>query len=193
MTLTGKIPPGDPLPHTFNGSFRNAELDTYRIGEKAYTRAAADHLARERLAHHRKPRWANTQGLDMDTEDETPTLPAPLANKFISRHAAIVHDHQPHARSASRLRPVPARYAPIMQATNYARQRRRCCRCLFVPLTVSAKTRSVLVWALAAILSSRTSELLATMKQIIRQYQATGQRERHAARGDHAHHRPARR
>ena len=36
MTLTGKIPPGDPLWHTFNGSFRNVELDTYQLGESVY-------------------------------------------------------------------------------------------------------------------------------------------------------------
>ena len=174
----GKIPPGDPLWHTFNGSFRNVELDTYRIGESVYEgrplttwHATAGAPPQTTLGQH--------LGLDMDTEDERSTLPVLLANKFISRHAAIVHTTTSHTPEA----PAPAPCSCSTPRSCKPRithwQRRRCCGCLD-PLTAPAKARFVFgMGLLAAILSSWTKELpLATMKQIIRQYQATGLRER---------------
>lgn len=179
MTLAGKIPPGDPLWHTFNGSFRNVELDTYQIGESVYE-------GRPLTTWHANG-WRTTAnytlgqhlGLDMDTEDERSTLPALLANKFISRHAAIVHTTTSHTPEAPRARVLFLLDAPIMQATNYALAA-AALLWLFGSADRACKD-AVRFWygAAGCDLEFVDHELpLATIKQIIRQYQATGQRER---------------
>ena len=141
MTLVGKIPPGDPLGtrSTVHSQRGTGHLPDWR---ERVRRPAADHLARERLAHDRKLHAGPTPGPRHGHRGRTPTLPVLLANKFISRHAAIVHTTTSHTPEAPRACVLFLLDAPIMQATNYALAARRCCGCLD-PLTAPAKTRFV--------------------------------------------------
>jgi len=134
-----------------------------------------------------KDRWRSSAnylcgqhlGLDMDTEDERSTIKRLCNDKFIARHASLIHTTISHQAEAPRARVVFLLDTPIMQAMNYSlaaaallwvfgsadRQCKDPCRFFY--------------GAPGCELEYLENELpLATVKRIIMQYQSTGQREK---------------
>lgn len=120
LIIKRKIPVADPFWHTFNGSFRNLELETSDILDVIYKGQAIT----TQHANH----WRATEnyicgqhlGLDMDTEDNASRLSTLAKDKFISKYAAFIHTTISHQEDRPRARVIFLLDQPIMQAKNYA-------------------------------------------------------------------------
>ena len=119
MSLRNKIPYGDPLWSTFNGSFNNLEIEPIEIINLIYLghpfttwhknnwRVSANYL----LGHH--------IALDFDTEDERSSLPFLDKDRFISKYAAMIYTTPSHKPEAPKARVLFLLDIPIHQPKNY--------------------------------------------------------------------------
>jgi hypothetical protein len=182
MELTEKIPHGSPMWTFFNASFDNLELTAPDL-------ACAIFAGKAQTTHHRD-RWrtganylcGQSLGLDFDTEDERSTLKALTADKFLARHAAILHTTMSHTPDKPRARAVFVLDTPIMQACNYALA---ATALLWLFGTADRQCKDAArFWYGSPDCDMELPEHvlpLATLRKVIEQYQATGQRERKAA------------
>lgn len=117
--LDHKIPPGDAMWQSFNGSFHNVELTPRDLLNVVY-------MGRPITTHH-KNKWRTTEnylqgqhiGLDFDSEDDNSTLATLTGDKFVSKYAAFVHTTVSHTPEKPRARVMFLLDAPIVQAKNY--------------------------------------------------------------------------
>lgn len=118
--LAKKIPSGDPVWPTFNGSFQNLELSAMDLAGVLYDGHA--------MTTWHKDHWRTTAnylcgqhvGLDFDTCDERSTLPTLADNKFIAKYGGLIYTTMSHTAEAPRARVVFLLDTPIMQAGNYS-------------------------------------------------------------------------
>ncbi|MFA6305727.1 MAG: PriCT-2 domain-containing protein [Candidatus Gracilibacteria bacterium] len=117
--LAGKIPPGSPLWHDFNGSFDNLDVTAGELGSYI----AAGHAFTTWHRNH----WRATDnyeagqhlGLDFDAGDNTSTLTSLAQNKFVAKYAAFLYTTPSHTAEFPRARAVFLLDTPIMQPANY--------------------------------------------------------------------------
>lgn len=177
MHLTGKIEHGSDLWNPFNRSFRNLELEPIDIANEIYQGHAFTTWHKDGWRSGKNYVLGQHLGLDFDTEDERSTLPYLAKDKFISKYGALIYTTPSHKPEAPRARALFLLDTPIHQAKNYS-------------LAASA-----LVWlfggqadrkckdACRFFYGSEGCEIeyldnvlpLATLRQVIDQYQATMQ------------------
>lgn len=117
--LDHKLPPGDPMWHDFNSSFRNLDLEVQDVLDVIWNGRA--------ITTHHKNNWRATQnylmgqhiGLDFDNENKSSTLGELCKDKFIQKYAAFVHTTISHTEEKPRARAIFLLDQPIMQAANY--------------------------------------------------------------------------
>lgn len=119
MALNEKIPQGDPIWGKFNSSFVNRELELVDIANEIYT---AHPFTTWHVNNWRNA--ANYQlgqhiGIDFDTEDERSTLQYLVKDKFIQKYAAFIYTTPSHTPDKPRARALFLLDNPIYQAKNY--------------------------------------------------------------------------
>lgn len=187
--LDHKIPPGDAFWPTFNASFINRELEPFDLAAMIYDGHPFTTWHADNWRHSKNYTAGQHLGLDFDAGDASSTIPGLLASPFIAKHSSILYTSPSHTADAPRARAVFLLDAPIMQAENYALAA-TALLWLFSGADRACKDAARFWYG------SKGCELefvdhvlpLATVKHLIRQYQATGQRERQrherAATGD---------
>lgn len=178
--LVKKIPPGDPYWKQFNGSFYNDEVTSPAFANYIY-------LGHTFTTWHAN-KWRNAEnylagqhiGIDFDTEDKRSSIPFLLSDPFVAKYASVVYATPSHTEQAPRARVVFLLDTPIQQSKNYVlavsallwlfgaadRQCKDSCRFFY-----GGRRDDLIEW--------RDNVLpLATVKDIIGRYQATGQQER---------------
>ena len=172
----GKIPPGSPLWQSFNASFQNLEVDQGEILDLIYRGHPLTTWHKDNWRHSRNYLCGQHLGLDFDNEDKTSTIDYLSNDPFIKKYAALAYTTPSHKPEAPRARVIFLLDQPIMQPKNYA-------------LAASA-----LLWLFGSadrqckdparfFYGSRDCDIawlhnelpLAKVKQMIEQYQASGQ------------------
>lgn len=120
MTPIGKIPYGDPIWPTFNGSFENAELEQVDIMDKIYMGHPFTTWHKNKWRHGDNYLAGQHIGLDFDNEDEKSTLNHLCKDSFIRKYGFLAYTTPSHRPEAPRARVVFLLDTPIMQAKNYA-------------------------------------------------------------------------
>jgi len=118
-SLSGKIPPCDPVWPRFNASFSNLDISEGQLIDKIY-------MGQPITTWH-KDQWRSSEnylcgqyiGLDFDSGDACSSLAALAKDKFISRYASFLYTTMSHSPEAPRSRAIFLLDKPIMQAKNY--------------------------------------------------------------------------
>ena len=178
--LDHKIPPGSPFWREFNGSFFNATLTAFDFGRMVYDGHPFTTWHRNNWRHSTNYELGQHLALDFDNENETSTIAALTADKFIARHAAFCYTTPSHTPERPKARVVFLLDAPIMQAKNYALAAQSL---LWLFGTADRQCKD----AARFFYGSMNCDMefldnnvlpLDTVKHLIQQYQETGQRER---------------
>lgn len=186
MAPTGKFPPGDPVWGEFNASFVNQELELIDIANQIYTGHPFTTWHKNNWRNNANYLLGQHIGIDFDNEDQRSTLAYLAKDKFIQKYAALIYTTPSHTPAAPRARVLFLLDAAIHQAKNYAtavtallwlfgaadRQCKDACRFFYGSVNCDVE------W-LDNVLP------LDKVKQIIHQYQATGE----IARNSHTKHR----
>jgi hypothetical protein len=117
--LEGKIPYGDPYWSKFNASFENRELDQPAIAAALYD---GHPITTQHTNHWRKSEnylLGQHLGIDFDTEDQRSSLATLKRDPFIAKHAAILYTTPSHTPDKPRGRALFLLDTPIHQAVNY--------------------------------------------------------------------------
>lgn len=186
MAPSGKIPPGDPVWNEFNRSFVNREMELIDIANQIYTGHPFTTWHKNNWRNSANYQLGQHIGIDLDTEDQRSSLAHLAKDKFIQKYAALIYTTPSHTPDAPRARVLFLLDAPIYQAKNYAvavtallwlfgtadRQCKDACRFFYGSHNCEVE------W-IDNVLP------LEKIKQVIHQYQATGE----IARKSHAKHR----
>lgn len=116
----GKIPPGDPYWHEFNGSFVNRQLTQINIAAALYEGCPITTWHRNRWRCSQNYELGQHVGVDFDTEDQRSSLATLLKESFVSRYASILYTTPSHTPEKPRARVIFLLDTPIHQAKNYA-------------------------------------------------------------------------
>ena len=119
MTLSGKIPPNDPVWTQFNASFENMDLEMIEIANLIYTGHAFTTWHKDHWRAGKNYQLGQHLALDMDTEDNRSTLPYLASDKFIKQYASIIYTTPSHTPEAPRARVLFLLDTPIQQPANY--------------------------------------------------------------------------
>jgi hypothetical protein len=179
--LSRKIPPGDSFWRTFNGAFENQQLTQLNVARRLYDGHSITTCCDPQWRKSENYKLGQHIGLDFDTEDKRSSIPYLVKEPFIQKYGSIVYTTPSHTPDKPRARVIFLLDAPIHQAKNYV-------------LAVSA-----LLWMFgsadrqckdpvrffyggkpgACEMEWLEHELpLALVKDMIRRYQVTGNRER---------------
>lgn len=117
--LTAKIPPGSPYWNKFNGAFENMELKHNEFVTAVYN-------GRPFTTWHKD--WRATKnyllgrhlGIDFDTEDKRSSVSHLASDPFIQKYASLIYTTPSHAIDKPRARVVFLLDEPIRQVKNYA-------------------------------------------------------------------------
>jgi len=187
--LQGKIPPGSPYWHEFNGSFRNQQLPQLDIASALFDGHAITTCC--------EPQWRKADnykrgqhiGLDFDTEDQRSTIPALLKDRFIRRYASILYTTPSHTPDKPRARVLFLLDAPIYQPQNYAMA---ATALLWVFGAADRQCKDPVRFFYGGKPGACEMEWLGhelpieLVKDLIRRYQATGKAERRRTQRDYA-------
>ena len=177
--LDAKIPPGDPFWGAFNASFVNHQLSRMDLVEAIYTGHPITTWHRNHWRAGANFECGQAIGLDFDTEDDRSRLTTLTADKFIAKHAALLHTTRSHTADKPRARVMFLLDTPIFQAQNYALAA-QALLWLFGAADRQCKD-PVRFWYGAPGCEVEYFENvlpLDTLKHLIAQYKETGQRER---------------
>jgi len=177
--LTRKIPPGDAFWPIFNGSFVNREVTQMDLADAIYTGHPLTTWHRHNWRNAKNYQLGQHLGLDFDAGDEHSTLAALSQDKFIAKHAALLYTTPSHTPDMPKGRAVFLLDTPIHQAANYALATQAL---LWLFGTADRQCRDACrFWYGSAGCEMEYFEQvlsLETVKHLIAQYQASGQRER---------------
>lgn len=176
MAPVGKIPPGDPIWSTFNASFENLELDQVGIMDKIFMGHPFTTWHKNKWRHGSNYLLGNHLAVDFDTEDERSTITHLSKDSFIKKYAFLIYTTPSHRPEAPRARVVFLLDTPIMQAKNYTAA---ASALLWIFGTADRQCKDAARFFYGSRdcdIDWRGQELpLAKVKEIIGQYQASGQ------------------
>jgi hypothetical protein len=118
MSLTHKIPPGDPIWPTFNASFDNVELEPQQLLQTVYNGFPITTWHKDHWRHSDNYLCGQALGLDFDKGGTT--LEILSQDKFITRYSSFIYTTISHTPEAPRCRAMFLLDQPIMQAKNFA-------------------------------------------------------------------------
>ncbi len=176
MAPVGKIPPGDPIWSQFNASFENVELDQVSIMDKIYTGYPFTTWHKNKWRHGNNYLAGQHLAIDFDTEDERSTISYLEKDPFIKKYAFLIYTTPSHRPEAPRARVVFLLDTPIMQAKNYTAA---ASALLWLFGTADRQCKDSVRFFYGSRdcdIDWRGQELpLEKVKQMIQQYQASGQ------------------
>ena len=117
--LQRKIPSGDPYWTTFNGAFRNQQLDQVTIASELFDGHAITTCCEPQWRKSENYKLGQHVGLDFDTEDKRSTIKTLMSDPFIAAHGAIIYTTPSHTPDKPRARVIFLLDKPIHQAKNY--------------------------------------------------------------------------
>lgn len=180
--LTGKIPYGDPYWSTFNASFTNVDWDIVRICAALYDGHPITTWHKDHWRHSRNYLLGQHIGVDFDTGDERSSLKHLMADPFISRHAAFLYTTPSHTEAEPRARVIFVLDTPIHQAANYTLA---AASLLWLFGSADRQCKDSVRFFYGCSKTNRKIEYpdkvlpLALVRKIIRDYQITGNTEKH--------------
>lgn len=118
--LPGKIPPGSPYWKTFNGQFVNSELTLNNFATAVYTGRPFTTWHSNKWRDSKNYLLGHHLGVDFDTEDTRSEIPTLLKDPFVSKYASLIYTTPSHTIATPRARVVFLLDKPIQQAKNYA-------------------------------------------------------------------------
>jgi len=121
MELEGKIPSGSSLWPQFNASFQNVDIAPIDVAYEVCTGHAVTTWHANRWRHSDNYILGQHIGLDFDTEDERSTFDALKRHAFIRDYAFMIHTTPSHRPEKPRARVIFELDEPIYQASNYSR------------------------------------------------------------------------
>lgn len=119
MVPTGKIPPGDAIWPAFNASFENSELEQVEILDMIYHGHPFTTWHKNKWRHGSNYLMGQHIGIDFDTEDERSTLPYLIKDSFVKKYGFMIYTTPSHKPEAPRARVVFLLDTPIQQSKNY--------------------------------------------------------------------------
>lgn len=178
-----KLPPGDKRWHWFNGAFENRELTVLEL-ESAVTQG------RPITTWHKD--WRKTEnyllgqhlGLDFDTKDKRSDMDHLLTDPFIFERASLLYTTPSHTPAAPRARVLFTLDTPIYQAMNYALAS---AALLWMFGTADRQCKDAVRFFYGGTPGACETRVLGQelpidlVKDLIKRYQATGQRARRKA------------
>ena len=118
--LKGKIPPGSPFWKTFNGSFVNSELTLSAFATAVYQGRPFTTWHSNKWRDSKNYILGHHLGVDFDTEDRRSEIATLMKDPFISKYASLLYTTPSHTMETPRARVVFLLDQPIQQAKNYA-------------------------------------------------------------------------
>ena len=178
--LQGKIPPGHPYWKKFNGSFQNMELPYNEFATAIYTGKPFTTWHKNNWRHSDNYLLGHHLGVDFDTEDKRSTIAHLLKDPFVQKYASLVYTTPSHTIEKPRARVVFLLEEPINQAKNYVAAA-TALLWLFGSADRQCKDAARFFYGAGAgadmeLLPGRLP--LAIVKDMIRQYQSTGLRQK---------------
>lgn len=117
--LPGKIPAGSPYWKTFNGLFENKELTQNQLASDIYMGKPFTTWHSNNWRDSKNFMYGHHLGIDFDTEDERSSITTLLKDPFVQKYASILYTTPSHTMDTPRARVVFLLEQPIHQAKNY--------------------------------------------------------------------------
>lgn len=119
MRPAGKLQHGDPVWSTFNSSFENVEMDILEIANQIYLGHPFTTWHRNHWRNQANYQLGQHIAIDFDTEDQRSTLTHLAKDKFVQKYGAMIYTTPSHTPDAPRARVLFLLDEPIHQAKNY--------------------------------------------------------------------------